>query len=133
MANKELKGKQFKIPFKIKEKLKGILNSFDGSDTTKGLKRLKGLIENPTVSYEQLKRMKNYFDNANPNDDINEYRLNGGDTMKYWIDEVLSTERNDIDREKRLRMDTGELNQFKKAHTKSKPIGRDHMINKFKL
>lgn len=134
MANKDLKGHTFIIPDDIINHLKTILNSFNGNENAKGLSRLTNLIENPEMTYEQIKRIKNFFDHADIEEDFQEYRLNGGDIMKKWVNDSLDDERFMIHRQKELRANSGEKNQFKKSFTKgSKTMDRDYLLDKIRV
>lgn len=133
MANSKLKGQIFTIPDELLSKLKSILNSFNGNESTKGYSRLKNLVDNGELSYEQMKRIKHFFDYAKPDDNITEYRLNGGESMKKWVDDNLNGEREKIDHHKEIRKDQGEKNMYRKEHTKSKPLNRDYLMDKLNL
>lgn len=121
MANSKLKGMVFRCPDKVLEKMEGEVNNFQGDgNKSDGFNRAKKLIRNGgKMKYEQLKRVKNFFDHADDPDDV-EYRLNGGNEMKNWVENALKTARDIIYYMKKTRMDAGEENMFKKSHTKDK-------------
>lgn len=121
MANSLLRGTYFKCPDRILQKMEGEINNFEGDgNKSDGYNRAKKLIKNNgKMKYEQLKRIKNYLDNAEDPNDV-EYRLNGGDDMKKWVESALRTARNLIYNMKKTRSDAGEENVFKKPHTKDK-------------
>lgn len=133
MANKDLQGKTFEIPLELKDNLNSILQSFNGNESARGYSRLKGLVEKGSLSYEQMKRIKNYFDITDPDENITEYRLNGGQRMKSWVEEELSEKREKIDHHKEIRKDQGEKNQYRKEHTNSKPLDRDYLMDKLNI
>ena len=133
MANKDLQGKKFEIPYELKNNLNSILQSFNGNESARGYSRLKGLVDKGELSYEQMKRIKNYFDTTEPDENITEYRLNGGEKMKEWVNDELSQERDKVHHHKELRKDQGEKNQFRKAHTNSKPLDRDYLMDKLNI
>lgn len=136
MANSDLIGQTFKIPDDLKSHLQSILNSFGGNETAKGYQRLKGLVDSNAITYEQMKRIKNYFDHANVNDptEAEEYRLNGGERMEKWVNDELNSERFQIHRDKQIRSDAGEKNQFRKEFSKgSKTIDREYLLDKIKM
>lgn len=133
MANKELQGNNFDIPIELMDNLKSILDSFKGNESARGYSRLKNLIDKGRVSYEQAKRIKNYFDINSPDENITEYRLNGGERMKNWIEDVLSGEREKVDHHKRIKKDTGVKNSFRKEYTNSKPLDRDYLMDKMHI
>lgn len=133
MANKELQGNKYDIPKELLVKLKNILLSFNGGKNVRGISRLENLVSKGSVTYEQLKRIKNFFDNSTPDEDITEYRLNGGESMKKWVDEILNGEREKIHHGKDIRKDQGEKNMHRKAHTNSKPLDRDYLMDKLSI
>jgi hypothetical protein len=119
MANSALKNKYFPVPDKVVELVKTNLDKY-GSESNKGSNRARKVITKKRMSYTEMKNLKSYFDNYEGDGRDAEYKLNGGETMKDWIDEELEQARDTVDREKRVRMDAGEENQFKKTHTKDK-------------
>lgn len=136
MANSDLKGQSFIIPEDIKSHLNSLIQSFGGNENAKGYQRLKGLVDAESISYEQMKRIKNYFDHANIDDpnESEEYRLNGGERMEKWVNDELDSERFQIHRNKQIRSDAGEKNQFKKEFSKgSKTLDREYLLDKIKM
>lgn len=91
MANSKLKNKRYKLPSELSE----ILGSED-------------------ISYEYLKKIKNYYENVDP-----ECKKYGGDKMKTFVENTLKSKRDSIERSSRIKSDLG-LNGFKKPHTKDK-------------
>lgn len=122
MANSQLRKKSFKCPKHILDKMAKVLSTFKGNaNESDGYNRAKKLIKNEgRVSYEQLKRIKNFFDNFDGDETHIEYRLNGGDEMKNWVESSLNTARNAVYYVKKSRMDAGEENMFKTTHSKDK-------------
>lgn len=101
MANSNLKGKTFIIPDKILSHLRKTLKTFPDSKNVKGFNRLNFLLKNKKCSYEQLKRIKNYFDYLDYEDlDKTEYLLNGGDVFKKWVYDTLNNARYNTNRRK---------------------------------
>lgn len=72
------------------------------------------------ISYENMKKIKSFFDNYDGDGTDEEYKNKGGERMKNWINNTLSDSRDSIYYEKKSRMDAGEENQFIKTHTKDK-------------
>jgi hypothetical protein len=94
--NKDLYGNTISLPENIIEYLNRCFNSAKGADeTTEGYKRNKELREKSEISYQQLKRIKNWFDNYNGNQNELPFILNGGDYMKNWVNQVLTSMRDD--------------------------------------
>jgi hypothetical protein len=91
MANSKLKNKRYKLPSELYE----IMGSED-------------------ISYEYLKKIKNYYENVDP-----ECKKYGGDKMKNFVENTLKSNRNSVERSSRIKSELG-LNGFKKTHTKDK-------------
>jgi hypothetical protein len=96
MANSELQGKTFDIPENLKKHLKKIFNAYTGAKNIEGYKRLEELVNKDSVSYEQLKLIKNFFDNYSGNRKGTTYLLNGGTIMKNWVDLSLNNAREGV-------------------------------------
>ena len=96
MANSELQGKTFDIPENLKKHLKKIFNAYTGAKYIEGYKRLEELVNKDSVSYEQLKLIKNFFDNYSGNRKGTTYLLNGGTIMKNWVDLSLNNAREGV-------------------------------------
>jgi len=122
MANKKLYNKYYKVP-------DGIINSVNlllaklrhekNSDALSGKRAATKLVSRPFLTYTNLKRYKNFFDTYNPKE-INpiEYKLRGGNEMKNWVNNILSFDREDLDRNKKVKSGVFD-NQYKKTHEKS--------------
>jgi hypothetical protein len=118
MANKELLGKEVTIPGKIKNHLLKIFNAYKGPKDVEGYSRLNKLKDETSISYENLKRIKNFFDTYTGNNKSTPYLLNGGSLVKNWVDETLGDLRQDVYGKKKIMSDIGMENQFTKSHTK---------------
>lgn len=101
MANSELYGKEYKIPENI---LKSINVALINNPSNGGVKRAKNLIRNGNITYQGLKRLKNYFDYYNGDDKV-QYELAGGDLMKSFVDKTLNSDRDGVERSKKIRQD----------------------------
>ena len=83
------------IPNDIKQHLR---NSFaqmkTAPENTEGYKRNQELQNQEKITYKQLKRIKNFFDNyqGKPNDPS--FILNGGVLMRTWVNNTLNNMRN---------------------------------------
>jgi hypothetical protein len=118
-VNKDLYGQNITLPEKILNHLENSHSNAKGAtDSTKGYRRNKELRENGTITYQGLKRIKNWFDkfNGNPND--LSYILNGGDYMKNWVNQQLQSMRSNVYTTKKNKSDAGMENQFIASHTK---------------
>lgn len=77
-------------------------------------------ILNRKISYENMKKMKSFFDNYDGNGNDEQYVDYGGEEMKNWLNNTLDDMRDAVYYPKKSRMDAGEENQFKKTHHKDK-------------
>jgi hypothetical protein len=96
MANSKLQGQSFDIDKKIKNHLKKIFNAYKGAKDAEGYQRLEELVDKDSITYEQLKLIKNFFDNYSGNRKGTTYLLNGGTIMKNWVDLSLNNAREGI-------------------------------------
>jgi hypothetical protein len=97
-VNNTLYGNTISLPFDISKLLKSAYEKHKGSSNNnqEGLTRNKGLIDKGTATYQQLGRIKNWFDNYSGPKDAKEYELNGGDKMKELVDTILGQMRNGV-------------------------------------
>lgn len=102
MANSELYNKTFQIPNNVLNGIQAALVRYPDGD---GIKRAKTLLNNKVITYQNLKRLKNFFDYANPNENIQQYQLAGGDLMKSFVDSTLQNNRDAVERGKRITRD----------------------------
>ena len=103
MANQELLNKQYYIPQNI---LKSIEIAKASTSDTDGLKRANFILKNGVLTYQALKRLKNFFDYFNPQTgDKIQYALAGGDLMKNFIETTLNQDRASIERSKKIKQD----------------------------
>ena len=116
--NSELYGKTYPVPQDVLEYLDQCSKAVGEVDeTTEGFKRNKDLREKGEITYQQLKRMKNWFDNFNGHQDEIPNILNGGHYVKNWVENTLSGDRNSIDVSKRTKSEVLP-NQYIKQHNK---------------
>lgn len=92
MANSKLRNKKYKLPKELVEVM--------GMDD---------------ISYEYLKKIKNYYENVDPT--CNKY---GGDKMKSFVENTLKSDRKNIKRRSKVKSELGLGNGFKKPHSKDK-------------
>ena len=88
------------------------------NDSVDGYKRNKELQGKQTIDYKQLKRIKNFFDSFQGNQEDDSYILNGGVEMKNWVNDQLRRMRDGIHMTKKNKSETGMENQFIKNHEK---------------
>jgi len=118
-VNKELYDKRIKIPDEIREHMRNSFSSVSSESKDEGHKRNKELQDSDEISYQQLKRIKNYFDNFNGDVQEKSYILNGGDYMKNWVNDTLRFLRDDIYNTKKNKQEAGMQNQFIEPHQKN--------------
>lgn len=103
MANQELYDKSHRIPPEV---LQGIQASLVVNPHGEGVKRAKFMLNNGTITYQAMKRLKNFFDNYNPQTNSNiQFALAGGQPMKAFIDTTLNQDRNAVQTSKEVRRD----------------------------
>jgi 8-oxo-dGTP diphosphatase len=96
--NSELYDKQYKIPENI---LKYVQTTLISNPNGEGVKRAKYMLKNGVITYQVLKRLKNFFDYFNPQTDSKvQYALAGGDQMKTFIETTLAADRSAVERSK---------------------------------
>ena len=114
MANSALENKYWELDEELINHLTKIFNAYNGDENVAGYKRLSDLIDTKECSYQQMKRIKNFFDNYQGTIKETPYLLNGGTKMKQWVDECLSNARNDVKGKKKSMMDIGMDNPYQK-------------------
>jgi len=83
------------IPKEIKQHLKNSLAQARGADqNTEGFRRNQELQGQEKITYKQLKRIKNFFDNFKGQQNELSFLLNGGVLMKNWVNNTLNQMRN---------------------------------------
>lgn len=117
--NSDLYNKTAKIPESLIKHLNDSFGSISADSSIEGFKRNKELRETGIATYQQIKRIKNWFDGYGGNKEDAPFILNGGDRMQQWCDEVLRVWRDNDLSGKKLKMDTGMQNQFLDSHEKN--------------
>lgn len=119
MPNNKLQGKIYKVPDKVLNKINQALKMVDVNNKhVKGYKRANDIISKKQISYSQMNRLKNYFDNYEGNGGDDEFKLIGGKVTQKWVDNSLNDDTENIKRLKKTKMDGGMENQFIKPHEK---------------
>jgi hypothetical protein len=102
--NNDLYGKTFILPEEVVNYLQQCFDAAKGaSQSNQGYRRNIELRNSKEVTYQQLKRMKNWFDGFDGDRDDLEYILNGGDYVKNWVNNTLESKRNDVDLGKEIK------------------------------
>jgi hypothetical protein len=106
------------LPQSLLDHLNDCFNSVSGDVNTEGWKRNQELRNQKKITYQQLKRVKNWFDGYGGNKEDAPFILNGGDRMKNWCDEVLNVWRESTGSNKKHKSDAGMQNQYIDSHYK---------------
>jgi hypothetical protein len=117
--NKSLYDSIIEFPKDKQKHMKKCFDSVKGVDeNSEGYKRNKELQTKNYITYKQLKRIKNFFDNFKGNQKETAFILNGGVEMKNWVNDQLRKMREGLKMTKTNKMNTGMQNQFIKPHEK---------------
>lgn len=103
--NKELYGNNYEIPSNI---LKNLEN-YKENET------ISNLVNNQSVTYSNLKKIKNRMENG----EINEM---GGQDFLNWVNQTLSSDRTSIDMSKKSKKESGQSNAYLSSHSKRNDI-----------
>lgn len=118
--NKDLYNKRVKFPDEMKEHMKQSASAVQNANQyTEGFKRNQELQNQTSVTYKQLKRIKNFFDSFKGETNESSYILNGGERMKGWTEGALRFLRDSIHNTKHNKMEVGLENQHIKNHEKN--------------
>jgi hypothetical protein len=116
--NKDLYGNTVQLPEDVVEYLQQCFDSANTDDSTiEGFKRNQELRDSRETTYQQLKRMKNWFDNFNGLENDLPFILNGGHYVKNWVNNTLGGMRNNVYMGKKSKSEVLP-NQFIQTHTK---------------
>ena len=116
--NKDLYGNTVQLPEDVVEYLQQCFDSANTDDSTiEGFKRNQELRDSRETTYQQLKRMKNWFDNFNGLENDLPFILNGGHYVKNWVNDTLGGMRNNVYMGKKANSEVLP-NQFIQTHTK---------------
>lgn len=115
-TNNTLKDRTWIIPDKIKKQMQQNLYYFNGDKNAAGFDRLRNLLNMKNVSYYELKRLKNFYDNMT-DDNQKEFELYGGNEMKQWVENTLSVSRDAIETDKDSKANMNQPNAYRKSPT----------------
>lgn len=88
--NSNLYNKTIELPKEIVEYLQSCFEYIPNSDSTvEGHKRNQELRDTGYVTYQQLGRIKSWFDNYSGDGTDAPYILNGADYMKNWVETTI--------------------------------------------
>ena len=106
--NSNLYGKNFQIPDDVRKHLVSMYqqhgNAGQGGD---GYERNRQLQNSPSLSYQQAKRIKNFFDSFKGDQNGPDFNLNGGIKMKQFVESILSGARRGLEMTDRNKRETG--------------------------
>lgn len=116
--NKDLYGHKVSLPEDVVEYLGQCHQAAKGADeTTEGYRRNIELRDSGEVTYQQLKRMKNFFDNFSGHENDLPFILNGGHYVKDWVNRTLGSMRTNVDMGKKVKSEVLP-NQYIQNHEK---------------
>lgn len=119
--NSKLRSKRFPLGKGIRKHLLATLKGYNGDKTKVGYKRLNNILSSEDgISYLDMKRIKNFFDTYVGTPRTDEYLLNGGDEMKWWVEDTLNLARKSVKDEKQVKKDAGISNSFIRPHEKNR-------------
>ena len=88
--NSNLYNKNIELPKEVVEYLQTCFDHIPNSDTSvEGHKRNEELRDTGYVTYQQLGRIKNWFDNYEGDGTDAPFILNGADYMKNWVENTI--------------------------------------------
>lgn len=126
MSDISLENKKFKVSDKVIEKIRLALNAFDGPRTTEGYERAKNLIADPIISLALLKKINNFFRNAD--EKKWPYKLTGGDFGKKFFSILEEKVRNGEETGRKAKSKVLS-NIYKSEHTKDKHNANPTYVN----
>ena len=126
-GNRELKGRLFPLGKEIKKHLNKTLSDYEksnGDKTADGYKRLCNILyDMPNgIEYNEMKRLKNYFDHSQGAEETVEYYLNGGRPMQIWIDSTLGLATTAVANQKESAKEIAKPKDVKKPKNTIKPV-----------
>ena len=117
--NKSLYDNEIEFPSDKREHMKKCFHMVkNANENVEGYNRNKELQSQKFITYKQLKRIKNFFDNFKGNHKEPSFILNGGVEIKNWVNDELRKMRDYIKNTKTNKKDTGMMNQFIDPHEK---------------
>ena len=117
--NKDIYDHKVEFPESMREHMRTSHHKAKGADKNgEGYKRNNELQSQKSITYKQLKRIKNFFDNFKGKDIDHEFILNGGIEMKNWVNNELRRMREGIHMTKHNKSETGMQNQHIQTHSK---------------
>lgn len=104
--NSNLYNKTIELPKEVKEYLQTCFDHIPNSDASiEGHKRNEELRDSGYVTYQQLGRIKNWFDNYDGDGTDAPFILNGADYMRSWVNQTIDDLRKRDDSKNQIRQD----------------------------
>lgn len=104
--NSNLYDKTIELPKEVKEYLQSCFDHIPNSDASiEGHKRNEELRDSGYVTYQQLGRIKNWFDNYSGDGTDAPFILNGADYMRSWVNQTIDDLRRRDDSRNQIRQD----------------------------
>jgi len=111
--NKELYGKTWDFPKDLQNHMRICFAKVKNADSNvEGFNRNRRLQTASSISYPELKRIKNFFDNHTGTPQDAPFILNGENKMRDFVNSTLSGARQSLDTSKQIRQDTGMEKEF---------------------
>jgi hypothetical protein len=105
-VNSNLYNKTIELPKEVKEYLQTCFDHIPNSDASiEGHKRNEELRDSGYVTYQQLGRIKNWFDNYDGDGTDAPFILNGADYMRSWVNQTIDDLRKRDDSKNQIRQD----------------------------
>ena len=120
--NSNLYNRKVKLPDTLIKHLEECFGSVEGNANTEGFNRNQEIRTSGFLTYQQLKRIKNWFDGYSGDGKDAPFILNGGKRMENWCNHVLEHWRTADRHGKEVKADAGMDNQFIKTHDKDRVI-----------
>jgi len=120
-GNAELKNRFFPLGDNIRKHLQRTLNSYSGDKDVDGYKRLVNILSMENgIAYNEMKRIKNFFDNFKGSPKSIEFILNGGQPMMLWVNATLNRATQAVKDFKAAKKAAGVNNAYIKPHEKNR-------------
>ena len=111
--NKELYGKTWDFPKDLQNHMRICFAKVKNADANvEGFNRNRRLQAATSISYPELKRIKNFFDNHTGTPQDAPFILNGENKMRDFVNSTLSGARQSLDTSSQIRQDTGMEKEF---------------------
>ena len=117
--NSSLYNKKVKLPDTLIKHLEDCFNSVSADSNVEGYNRNQEIRSSGLATYQQIKRIKNWFDSFSGKKEDAPFILNGGDRMSNWVNAALQQMRNSVSNSKKIKSDGGMSNQYLDSHEKN--------------